>query len=874
MQEVNICLEDPLFFIPNNERRDFSQPFSLPLPKEWSEMREKEWTNVYPLNTTIQRQGWKVHISSEQCKAEEVLKKTAEVCFQQEVVFKHLSTIDAFKNRNGKLMDRGFAGKFITCYPNEENLELFLNLLEEQLSDFKGPYILSDKRWKKAPIYLRYGVFRKSSSTDNIEMLTIDNKQVKDERLPQFVVPEGVDIPFFLSDWVNKQADNEQIELPFKIETAIRFSNSGGIYTARLNESGKKVILKEARPFTGLDNEGIYSCERIESENRALNILELVEGVPRNYWYGQVWEHSYLAVEYIEGIPLNRWVTNNFPLYVNRDNHYLSRALSLINQLVEIIKQAHQLDVYHQDIHLGNIMVDKNDKICLIDWEQSIFDNAKEVSHQIAAPGFRAWGINSPSKIDWYGISQVAHYLFYPLIIQSDLVYEYCLQTQEAGLRLYSELAENTYDINSYLKLLNLIQDEVNVVSSVSPKKLLHPYLKKQNSIESQTLSVLGEKLIAGVSEVLRNWHYPYRFFPVNYYGVLENQGIAYSDLGIIWAYTKLLHATGQEQTQEFIQIKTKLMTDSVSSIRMGNFEKNGLFDGCVGTLWLLSELGMVSEAVALFSQYFESMITDTKSCKMYDGLAGILLVGLSFSSQNLLSQELEKRVLTVLEEFSESYKSNPDAFIQIGPGKKETNNPYGQESGLLYGHAGLGWLFAEAAKLTNNHLFIDSLNLSIANELEGYVSDEIDSLQYVQGGRVLPYFSMGSAGLGVLIAANKKFIKSEHLKSLNNIYKALDANLCVFPGLFNGFTGLKLGQFLINKEIQVLSEEKIIESFYEGLTTYLIKFGSGFCIAGDSGMRITMDITSGFGGIALALSSFLEDNFCLLPQVKIIGNE
>ncbi|EOL43032.1 hypothetical protein RV11_GL003150 [Enterococcus phoeniculicola] len=873
MNVNDYSLDNPLFFTSKNEMYDFSKRFSLPLPDGWYESENEEWINLYPLTSMIQRQGWKVHVSAEYKTANEILDIVSTLCFSQNVVFKHLSTMKVFRNRNGKLMDRGFSGKFITCYPDEDKLEEFLNLMEKHLDGFNGPYILSDRRWKKAPIYLRYGVFRETVLGEleaGIGELTIAGKQVTDERLPKFIVPEGIEIPRFIKEWINSSDDVVQENMPFTIKAAIRYSNSGGIYKAILKKSGFKTILKEARPYTGIDNEGTYSSERLVTEKKALERLQTVKGIPECLWQGKVWEHTYIAVEHIEGIPLNRWVTNNFPIYENQEKNYLKRALRVIKQLVLLVNNVHNLGVYHQDIHLGNIIIDEQDNIHLIDWEQSVFTNSTEVYHQIAAQGFRAWGENKPEQIDWYGVSQTAHYLFMPLIVQSDLVYGYGQQTREAGIILFKHLEYSYEDIKKYLSELDFIYQKTKQVKVISKNKLLRPFLVDKELSKDISLISLGKQLIAGVIPVVKNWRNLNRSFPVHYYGLSENEGVAYSDLGIIWAYSKLLNAIGEEETSAFNHSKRKAMQEAILFIKFGKSKKNGLFDGKAGTLWLLSELGMEEESAEVFNQEFETMMDHTTSNKLYDGISGILLVGLYFLSRNLVSDKLKQNLILNLEKFAKSYKANPSAHIPIGAGKKESNDPYDQESGLLYGHAGLGWFFAEAAKLTKNKLYRDCLELAIESELVGYVPDKINSIQYSQGGRLLPYFSMGSAGLGVLLANNSDIIPKKYLNRLNNIYNALNANFCIFPGLFTGYSGLKFGEFIINKELKIFSKDDILKSYANGLRKYLIRFGNGVCLAGDSGERITMDIASGFGGTALGISSILDDVIYILPQIQV----
>ena len=54
--------------------------------------------------------------------------------------------------------DRILTGKFITIYPNEGEFIPLLDELHSALSNQpRGPYILTDKRWKNGNVYYRYG---------------------------------------------------------------------------------------------------------------------------------------------------------------------------------------------------------------------------------------------------------------------------------------------------------------------------------------------------------------------------------------------------------------------------------------------------------------------------------------------------------------------------------------------------------------------------------------------------------------------------------------------------------------------------------------------------------------------------------------------
>ncbi|WP_207694277.1 hypothetical protein DOK67_0002379 [Enterococcus sp. DIV0212c] len=875
MTSFNAYIDDPLFFRANSLSKDTSTMYSLPLPAGWHEIKsDKEWTTLFPLRKKIQRQGWKVHVSANLADVEAILKNTAEVCFQNNVCFKHLATEKVFKIRNGKHVSRGFSGKFITCYPDQAQLEAFLAALENKLNGFSGPYILSDKRWQKAPIYLRYGVFRDAYPEENMpmdsQMLKTSYGEVIDQREAVFHLPEGIEVPNFLKSWLY-DSDGETADMPFTIKSAIQFSNCGGIYQAILADSEKEIILKEARPYTGIDHYSTYATDRLAAEKKALKLLNSLSGVPDYCWYGTVWEHQYLAMEKVEGVVLNRWVTGHYPFSANKQRDYLQKIRKIVSQLIEIVEAAHKSDVYHQDIHLSNIILTDDEQVMLIDWGEALFKNHSVPFHQVAAPGFRAWGKElTPERIDWYGVLQVAHFLFYPLILQADLVYQFGEQTERAGQQYFQTLGYKQEEINAYVRILAELKKKVQTIEVVSPNKVLQPYLSdnSQASAES-TIQTWGKQLLNGASSVMQMWQrdYDFRHFPVHYYGTRSKQGIAFSDLGIIWAYTKLEHLLGEQE--RLTETKQRIIAASINDISMMKQVQGGLFDGLAGTCWLLDQLGETEQATKYVNQFFKPMIEGCKNFNLYNGLAGILLTGSYFLSQRRLMDENAELLLIKLRQLARAYQAQPNQFIHAKQKGRLTNNPAEQTIGLFYGHAGLGWLFAEVYKLTDDDLFIDCLNVAIETELASYVVSQKNSLQCKQQHRSLPYLATGSAGLGLLIAKNSQHITQANCVKQLPLYRALETNFSVFPGLFNGYSGLKLSQLLINEQLKLGDAEQISQSFVAGLQPHLIQIGTGLAIAGDNGTKITMDIFSGFAGVALTITNIMDQTFDIVPTLK-----
>ena len=870
--QYDFSLKDPLFFtLTDDDLTDFSSKYSAPLPYDWHELsNNSEWVNQYPIGFTTERQGWKVHISSDYKHSHEVLEVVSKVCHEFRVVFKYLKTEKVFVLRNGKSIDRGYSGKFITCYPNIESLEGFLKELERKLKGYTGPYILSDRRWREAPIYLRYGVFRESipelEGNLKSDELLVSGKIIKDIRSPKFIIPEGLEIPEFLEKWLKDIKGDEKSEFPFTIESAIRFSNCGGIYNATLSSSNKKIILREARPYTGLDFSGEYSTERMKSERRALTILKDIDGIPNVFWYGKLWEHNFLGVEKMDGIPLNHWLTKNYPLYDSKGKEkYLYRAKNILKQLISIVERAHKHSVYHQDIHFGNILIDRSDRLSLIDWEQVRFDNSKMVEQKMAAPGYGSWIDDYPSKIDWYGVKQIAHYLYFPLIEQTSLVLGYDQQTFKVAHRNFVEMGYSDTDIKNMEVIINALDNKCSTFDNLSEKKILKPCLNNLVINSKADINDFASRLGKGLLTISDEWKRKYknkRIFPVHYYGLKINQGIAFSDLGILLSYKKLIDLLSDKVDNSYEEIKNLAIQTAIAKFRD---DSPGLLDGMSGTIWIIHELGEKQLAIDLFRKYYSEMLRKSSEKNIYSGTAGILLVGLYLISQhNDLS--IKELIISDMNLFADNYLFNPSDFCKVGVGDTNSNDPYEADSGLLFGHTGIGWLFGEAYRYTKNSKFLKCLNLAIESELVAYEKDDFDRLQYNQGKRLLPYLSTGSAGLLLLISRNKEFLQNSVLNNCHYLEKAVSPNFCVFPGIANGMCGLFLSKNLYKSNINYVQQCK---ELIRCLETYLCVVEDGFALAGDSGLKLTTDISTGTAGIILTLVSLRNGKLELLPSVQ-----
>ncbi len=376
------CLADRTYYETPARLRDADARYPLdsdPPPKGWRRIAGGLWTSLLPENGEPAGQGWKIHVSTVPEEAERTLADTAAVCRAHGVPFKFLRSERALLLMSGKYMARAGAGKFITLYPPDETV--FLRVLDEltrALTGRRGPYILSDLRIGDAPVYVRYGAFVSRWCLDEhgervLALRHPSGELVPDERGVVFRVPPWVTVPDALRPHLAARAAAADAS-PYVVSKALQFSNAGGIYLARHRETGHRVVLREARPHSGLDEAGDDAVTRLHREHRALTALAGLDCVPEVYGVRTVWEHHFLIEEHIEGTTLLEEIVGRFALLHTSGTDaelalYTDWVASVTERLTQALAAVHARGLRFGDLHPSNIIIRPDGRVALIDFE-------------------------------------------------------------------------------------------------------------------------------------------------------------------------------------------------------------------------------------------------------------------------------------------------------------------------------------------------------------------------------------------------------------------------------------------------------------------------------------------------------------------------
>lgn len=839
-----------IFFRPR--RAPETQPFRCQVPSGWSTRGGREWTEYQPQDRDTPSQGWKIHVSAEIGEAEDVLNRVATIAIRHRVVFKHLSDRARFLARNSKLCARVHAGKFITLYPADDALESLLPALEDALIGFRGPYVLSDRRWDTAPIFLRYGAFRPVDGPDGrfVGLITGDGTRVPDKRSLHFAVPDFASRPATLRAWLHElEHPTPETPLPFTAHQALKFSNSGGTYSA--DYDGRPVVVKEGRPSAGLDPLGRDAVHRLNHEHDVLTAFDGLPGIPRVLARLTSWENTFLIEEQVPGKPLHHWASDQSAFRATSQRDVEARLIeqaAVLDALESAVEAMHRRGWAHMDIHVSNVLVDPSDlRVHLIDFENAIRLEEGSCTQPMAAAGYGMSGCHQPEAFDFQGLRQIALFLLWPAV--GDAV----LDLHRADHVVAAIRARSQYmGVPTSNPLLAAALDRLDALSA-----RVHALLDGENPLTEQDHS---SQCILDRSPVVNNkdeWEralsdgitaarkrYVGTGYPVHHHALSRN-----------W------HGLGYGRS-----ILDRLTGSSPQPLGHTQTSLPGLFTGFVGDL-----VGRGGLTGSDLTSSMLSEILNIEGPRVFDGLPGVLL-GLAslpeLHEDSGMWQALSDRAAGL----ARAYLRRPEDFAPVDTPTR-TDSPDDHDSGLLYGHLGVAWALSRFLN-TGPAIIGDACTQALRAELGRYITvDEGRALLLNQKSRTIPYLAMGSAGFGIVLPGIPRNLwPVEVTENVSALTAACDAHGCVFPGLFNGMAGLQLGRAGLFHAAGVANPSQEPRSVLtDALDLFTFNLDGTAVVQGDGGGRITTDLATGGGGVLLALRGLSTGIFDLIDIVSAL---
>ncbi|EOD57172.1 serine/threonine protein kinase [Amycolatopsis vancoresmycina DSM 44592] len=819
-----------------DEQRENGAPIddfttTLPLPETgWVASGKGIWRAMRPAGRALPAQGWKIRVSAGPDNARRVLAQVYESCVEHRIAYEHLRSASALLARNSKYASPVGGVELAAVYPADDNeLERVLADLSTRLAAEHGPDIPSALRYGDGPLYVRYGGFDEQwVEHDGHRVPAVrkpDGRLVPDRQGPTFAVPDWVKIPACLQTTIAARRRGAPVQFPYRLTSPLRSSIGGGSYLAVPKAGGDQVVLKEARPHTGLDEGMADAVERLGREHDVLVRLAGIPGVPQVLDRFTVSERHYLAVEYLPGTSLDSWMTRNHPLTGHSAtaadlSAYARRALDIVARVEKAIEAVHACGIVLGDLHPLNILIDEDhdDRISLTDFE-SAFDVEPGIRPAPGTPGFSAPEDRAGFEVDEHAVAALRLLLFLPLLPLMKLA--------PAKLRRVAGFVEHRFALPE-----GYADGAVSVLAprgGAAEPAPLHTELDHDKPDWSLVRKQIVEAILASATPARQD-----RLFP----GDVEQFEVGGACFGV--GAAGVLHALDVVGAGRFPEHERWL----IESVRRDPPTRPGFYDGSSGIAYVLESFGHHDEAGKLLASCAQ-LVEQMTDHSLESGLAGIGLTMLHFATVRQ-DNEFGRQALTTAVRLAEAL---------------ETAAPPGNSAraGLLSGWSGPALLFVRLFERTGEPAWLSFADQALCRDLEECVEGGDGSFQVRDGvARTLPYAGVGSAGI-LLVAEQlaRHRPDAEACESVTALRDACRGEFVMHPGLLNGRCGLAVALGANAGAGQAV--RAAIDQHLAWLAWYAVPYKGGLAFPGDRLLRLSMDVKTGSSGILLSLAALLD---------------
>lgn len=850
------------------------------IPEDWTAERFEIWLLAKPPGYKTIGQGFKIHLSATLLNDEEILRRVVPELVREGVSFKLTADPELLWLVNSKNYNRGSSGKFLVAYP--QTLDQFTSLIERLYTltrGLEGPYILSDRRYKDGKIvYYRYGSFKDLGvlAADGKKVFCLrspDGELVPDERLPSFKLPPWVSDPF--PPAASTGGPKEPVlNGRYRIESVLSFSNAGGVYRARDQQTGQAVVIKEARPWTCVwllkDKSGYVDAPKIhEKEFRLLRRLDDLPYVPKAIDLFHEWEHLFLVEELVDGVPLTRYrAADDFVLVCQtgrqgRVRRFCQAFQRIALNLVRMLREIHGRRIVVGDLSPNNILIDRETQaLRLVDLESAVDLEALERGEPLVSttytPGFRLAGrIGTPElgpEDDFYAAGMTLYSMLLP--IQSffrskpqgtelflEEIGRYVNLPSEVGQVIRALLAGDGEEAGRVLEHWN-VDRSLRVCRRQARARQEPSWEERRAALDrrlQQTLEGIASHLLSTYDAARsdRLWPGDLEVFRTN------PLSLAYGAGGPLL----LLHDLGHSLPRE---VEEWLLSRKLNHERY----PPGLFLGLAGIAQVAAELGYEEMAeVALEASWRSPLLFS--AADYFQGAAGWGMAQLWFFERSRKPEHLHRaceageRILAAAERRSRGlcWRNPIDRQVHFG---------------LAHGTSGIALFLLSLHHASREERFRAAAEAAIRFE-RSQASPRGQALRWrnhESAGEVFePYWRHGSAGVAsVLIRFHALLGEPRYRKLAERAASyAADSKFAVQPSQFEGLSGI--GEMALDLYL-FTGEERFLRIAYElaeSILLYAVERAEGIAFPGRRLVRLSNDYGTGSAGVGLFFHRLLH---------------
>jgi serine/threonine protein kinase len=383
--------------------------------------------NYLYYGTIRKPQGWIIHLSVVKFQVTSLFANLIPYLIGQNVAFKIPLDIEAV-NRilDGKL---GYTsvGKIVSIYPDDDQLALSLvkNILPIT-EHFVGPPIPTDRQLYNI-IYTRYGSF----NPDGLYNRDIPKKYIYDQSGQ--LTPDPYYIPFRYPPYLlwpfdelvppQPPSETKLMNFAYYPVQTLKSDAKGKVFKAvyfRKFYQIRSCLIKEGRHDMFSDLYGRDIRDRLKWQFQLQTSLCDRIPLPRIIEYFQHHENHYLVMEFVKGDSLGEWLEKQTEdgIWKDLSTSIQLRVVRKLLDIINVIRDLHDLGYVHRDINPGNIFVRRNEQIVLIDMELawSIESRLPSPPFQLGTHGFMSFEqqcvLEPTYKEDVYALGALMIHIF------------------------------------------------------------------------------------------------------------------------------------------------------------------------------------------------------------------------------------------------------------------------------------------------------------------------------------------------------------------------------------------------------------------------------------------------------------------------------
>ncbi len=601
------------------------------------------------------------------------------------------------------------------------------------------------------------------------------------------------------------------------------------------------MVLREARPHSGLDAVGHDAVTRLHREHRALTALAGLDCVPEVHGVRSVWEHHFLIEEHIEGSTLLEEIVARFALLHGSGTDaelatYTAWVDSVTERLAQALAAIHARGFRFGDLHPTNVIIRPDGRLVLVDFEYAtaLDDQDTPVA---GAPGLQAPTGTPGAESDAYALWATWLYMLMPIMEMAGHDRAKAVTLERWARRRY-RLAADAGPIRP--AALRAAEDRLGGEGEIAA--LLDGPVPDWAELRT--------RLIAGIHAGATPERTD-RLFPGDPQAFATGGGdLAHGAAGVLYA----LHRVGAPMDPAW----TDWLSDAAR--RRDPAAPGGLYGGLPGTAVVLSLLGRADEGRELFER--AAAAPPSASADLLNGRAGIALAALRLAREGgrgsggsaaasdlVTASDPDAKVDHDLVELALRTAHDLDRLVR---GESVPGLAAPASAGLLRGLSGAALLHLELHALTGDDRHLRAAGRALEREAGHCVTMPGGTVQVKDGRRHLLYLDQGSGGVALVAQA---YLARRAAPSLAALLPGVRRG-CVLefirePGLFTGRAGLMAAAGQLSSEGRRAPD---VLASVRNLSWHLLAEGDRLLVPGARLRRCSADLATGAAGLLLAL--------------------